>query len=95
MQVLSDFRHVNLKTPSGLYVGKRVGYDVDLNRIRSVIQRIVRGLYFAESGNPLGLNNEVRVFGDEDLEEQPSEILQQLQQPILNPLATLPPDNYR
>jgi hypothetical protein len=51
----------------------------------------VRGLYFTESGNPLGLNNEVRVYADEDLEEQPVDVLEQLKQTILNPLATLPP----
>ncbi len=88
---LSDLRYVNLKTPSGLYVGRRLGYDVDMNRIRSVVGRIVRGLYFAESGKPLGLNNEVRVYTDEDLAEQSVEVIQELKQTILNPLASLPP----
>ncbi len=90
-QILSDFRYVQLKTPSGLYVGKRKGYNVDSRRIHRVVERTVRGLYFAESGNPLGLNNEVRVYSNEDLEGQPQDVMDQLKQTILIPLATYPP----
>jgi hypothetical protein len=90
-QVLSDFKFINLQTRSGIYLGKRIGYEVDTNRIRSVVQRIVRGLYFIESGNPLGLENDVRVFDEEDLQGQSSEFLQQLKQNILNPLSNLKP----
>jgi hypothetical protein len=90
-QILSDLRNVQLKTPAGLYIGKRLGYDVDLSRIRRVVERTVRGLYFAESGNPLGLNNEVHVYANEDLELQPQHVLEQLTQTILTPLATFPP----
>lgn len=90
-RILSDLRYVQLKTPSGLYIGKRVGYNVDLSRVRRVVERTIRGLYFAESGNPLGLNNEVRVYLNEDLEGQPDDVLEQLNQTILIPLATYPP----
>jgi hypothetical protein len=91
IQTMSDLTYVNLKTKSGLYVGRRFGYNVNMNRIRRVVQRIVRGLYFSESGKPLGLYNEVRVNMDEDLMQQPPEFLEQLKQTILNPLASLPP----
>jgi hypothetical protein len=90
-QILSDFRYVQLKTSSGLYIGKRNGYNVELSRIRGVVERTVRGLYFAESGNPLGLNNEVRVYSNEDLEEQPQDVIDQFKQTILIPLAAYPP----
>jgi hypothetical protein len=90
-QVISDLRYVELKTPSGLYARKRIAYQVDLNRIRRVVERVVRGLYFVESGNPLGLNNEVRVFTSEDLELQPNDVVEELQRTILTPLATYPP----
>jgi hypothetical protein len=48
-------------------------------------------LYFAESGNPLGLNNDVRVYTNEDLRLQPPDVLEELQQTILIPMATFPP----
>jgi hypothetical protein len=61
-----------------------------MNRIRRVVERTVRGLYFAESGSPLGPDTEVRIYCDEDLESLPSDILKQLRQTILTPLAALP-----
>jgi hypothetical protein len=91
-QILSDFRYVHLKTPSDLYIGKRIGYHVDLSRIRRVVERTVRGLYFTKLGNPLGLNNEVRVYQNEDLEGYPQDVIDQLTQKILTPLATYPPN---
>ena len=87
-QVLSDVRWVNLRTTSGLYIGRRLGYDVDLNRIRCVVERTIRGLYFEEFGKPLGLNNEVRVYTDGDIELQPDDVLEQLKQDVLKPLST-------
>ncbi len=89
--ILSDFHPVQLHTPSGLYVGKGLAYDVDMNRIRYVVERTVRGIYFAESCHPLGLNNEVRVYSNDDLGLQPREVLDQLSQTILAPLAANAP----
>jgi hypothetical protein len=90
-KVISDTIIVDVKTKSGIFLGKRLGYNVDMDRIRKVVQRIVRGLYFIESGNPLGINNEVRVWVEEDLQEQPLKVLQQFQETIFKPLATLSP----
>jgi len=89
-QFLSDIRYVELKTPAGLYLGKRLGYNVDVTRIHRVVERTVRGLYFTESGNILGLNNEVRVYLNEDLQEQPQNVIDQLRKTIIAPLATYP-----
>lgn len=85
---LSDLHNIHLYTPSGLYAGKGVAYDVDLERLRKVAERTIRGLYFAESKQPLGLNNEVHVYCNEDLELQPPKVLDQLKLTILNPIAT-------
>lgn len=85
---LTDFRPVQLHTPGSLY--SRLGYNVDLTRIRRVVERTVRGLYFAESRNALGFNNAVRIYGNEDLHNESAEILQELNQTILLPLATIP-----
>jgi hypothetical protein len=89
-QFLSDIHLVQLKTPSGLYLGKRLGYNVDMNRIRRVVQRTIRGLYFVESRKPLGLNNEVRIYTEEDIKELPQDVRDQLIQTILTPLVTYP-----
>ncbi|HIJ90087.1 MAG: HNH endonuclease [Desulfobulbaceae bacterium] len=85
---LSDFKKVQTKTPSGLYAGKRLGYDVDLNRIRKVIERVVRGFYFAEVGKPLGFNIGVKIISNDDLQDEPQDFIKELKETILVPLAS-------
>ena len=88
---ISDIRNIPLYTPHGLYAGKGIEYKVDLERFRNVVERTIRGLYFTESKHPLGLNNEVRVYCNEDLELQPHIILDQIKQTILNPIENKTP----
>ena len=89
-QIVSDFTRVELKTQSGLYIGSRPGYNVDMDRIRKVLKRIVRGLYFKETGNPLGLETEIRIYLDDDYIKLTSEARATLE-PIMSFLGSLPP----
>jgi len=82
-----DFQRVPLRTPGGGSLGHATGYDVDLVRIRRTVERFIRGLYFAERATPLGSNNEVRVYLDEDLQEEDPSALESLTNTILRPLA--------
>jgi hypothetical protein len=88
---LNDIREVNARTPSGLHLRKHLAFDVDLARIRKVVRRIVRGLYFAEAGTPLGSGAEVDVHCNEDLEDQDARLLEDLKETILMPLAAQVP----
>lgn len=47
---LSRMRPVMLRSASGLYLGRRMGYDVDDDRLIRVLTRIVKGLFFHEKG---------------------------------------------
>jgi len=87
----ADIRSVPLSTPAGIFIGQRLGYDVDMIRIRRVVERITRGFYFVERGSPLGLHNEVRVHADEDLQQETKETLNDLNKNILFPLAAQTP----
>ncbi len=44
---------VNLITPSGLFVGRAMAMDVSGERIRRVLNRTIRGLYYHERGERL------------------------------------------
>lgn len=85
---LSDIRRVQAKTLGGLYAETYLGYDVDLNRIRKVVERVVRGLYFAEVCIPLGLDNRVKVVLNEDLFAESKEFIEELKRTILDPLSS-------
>jgi len=54
--------HVNVTTPAGLYLGRRIAIDVDDSRLERVVTKIVRGLYFFEYGDRLHKTSSVQVL---------------------------------
>jgi hypothetical protein len=53
MAFLRSAREVELRTSAGLYIGRGGVYDVDVPRVDRVVQRIVTGLLYGETRNPL------------------------------------------
>lgn len=88
---MKDTRKVQLKTPGGLYLDKRYIFDVDTERIFRVVKKIIRGLYYHETGNRLDNNCEVDVHSNDTLSDNSPEILQDLQNKILIPLSNKTP----
>ena len=50
---LASVQSVEVKTPSGLYVGDSLAYDVSFRRLNRVAARITRGLFCFEHKAPL------------------------------------------
>jgi hypothetical protein len=50
-------------SPSGIYLGQRMAYDVDLERLCRVIERTTRGLYFHEFGHRMSDQDDCRTYG--------------------------------
>lgn len=88
---LSDIRVVQLRTQAGLHLGKRLAFDVNLQCIQRVVERTVRGLFFHVTGQRLHPDYDVAVHSDDTLREKPEEVLEELRQTILIPLARIPP----
>lgn len=84
---ISDFRTVQDRTPAGLYLEKRLAYDVDLQRIFGIVEKTVRGLFFHETGRRLHPSYGVATQSDDTLRHEPAEFLEELRQTILFPLA--------
>jgi hypothetical protein len=57
-----SIKEVELMTSSGLFLGQRPGYDVDLARLDHVAQRIVKGLFYRERGVRLPDDYEVSAY---------------------------------
>jgi hypothetical protein len=64
--------------PSGLYVGEGGRFVADMERIRSVVRRIVRGLHFAKVGVALPVDQEILVLEDEILEQAAPDIRKEM-----------------
>ena len=64
---LKTLRKVPAYTASGLYAGYRGAYDVNLRRLDAVVARIVKGLFYKQSGRRLPDNYEVTVLSEDGL----------------------------
>jgi len=67
--LISGSERVNVFTKSGLFTGKKTTYNVDLNRLRNVINRITRGIYYKKEGEVLDENYDVKTYTSEDIAE--------------------------
>ena len=49
----------HVRTPAGIYLGRRMALDIDYDRLYRVVAKIVRGLYYYEFKEPLGKDVEI------------------------------------
>jgi hypothetical protein len=61
-EIFRGLRVVPRTTPSGLIVGAGPAFQIDLNRIHHVIEKIIRGIYFYKSETRFPVDHEIRVF---------------------------------
>jgi hypothetical protein len=65
--MLTGMTPVELTTPAGVYIGKTMAINVKLDRVRRVLNRTVRGLFYHERKQRLPTNCIVSSFTDIDL----------------------------
>ncbi|MFO0813566.1 MAG: hypothetical protein U0796_10125 [Gemmatales bacterium] len=92
--LLESFRkwvhNVEVQSPSGLFLGRRMQVDIDLDRLYRVVARIVRGLYFVETETILSPAAKVEVYSDERINENRREVANEFVANIAVPLAKQP-----
>jgi len=81
---------VEVRTPAGLYLGPRWGFDVDLVRLDRVVARTVRGLYWHETGEVLPQSARVQAWSEDGMRDLDAGTTQVLKRTILIPLASVP-----
>ncbi len=52
-RIVKSFRRINLVSPGGIYIGRRLAQEIDEERLHDVAIKVVRGLYYFEYGTPL------------------------------------------
>ena len=87
--LLNDWRNVDVTTKGGIFLGRRTAFEVDMNRIARVVQRIVRGLYYHEVNTPL--SGGVKIVSNENLSEQEPDVIRDMEETIIKPLAAVVP----
>jgi hypothetical protein len=87
---LSSTFTVRQFTPSGLYAGNELGFNVDLGRLFRVVERTIRGLYFHETGNRISSKYGVQIHCEDSLRGTSKRDLDELHETIISPLANMP-----
>lgn len=87
---LGALRQVDVRTPSGLHLGRRQAMEVDLNRLNRVAEQIAKGLYYADTGEPLPSTVVCGSIAEDTLLEQTAEWRAELEDTILGPLMAEP-----
>lgn len=82
---LDRVRYVDALSPSGLYVGRRMAYDVNLARLDCVISRVVKGLFYRLKGYRLPSECSVACFSEDGLRNMSAHDMADLQQKIVLP----------
>lgn len=85
--ILQNTKRVNLKTKSGLNLGYRLAYNVDLKRLGMVVERIVRGLFVNETGGILPKEALVSVWNEDGLSFMGKNHIKELQDTIVTPVT--------
>ncbi len=60
--IISSFQRVELQSPGGIYIGHAPAFQVDNQRIKRVLARIVRALYFTVNRALIPAHNDVHVW---------------------------------
>ena len=69
-KVMGSFVDVDVKTAGGLYLPSKLGFQFDKSRVSRVLQRIVRGIFYHEFGQPVPADCRV----DADLDQYGKDI---------------------
>lgn len=87
---LDDLLMADVYSPLGLYAGQSIAAVVDRRRINRVVSRIVRGLYWHETGRRFADDHDVFVIEKESLNLRRPNIQQHLRDKIAIPLSQRP-----
>jgi hypothetical protein len=77
--LLGTTKDLPVYSPSGIYLGQKMSYDVDLNRLCNVIARTTYGLYLDKFGHRLSDDHRCKVYAIDGFDLAAPEILAQLQ----------------
>jgi hypothetical protein len=90
-RILGSMRHVALRTPAGLHIGRAPGFEVDLVRLDCVVARVTRGLYWHHHDHRrLPDDHEVAVWSEDGLRGITLADAQHLRSTLVDPVLRNP-----
>ncbi len=89
--LLKSIKNVNVRSRSGLYLGRKGAFDVNLARLDNVARRITKGLFYHEKGYRLPDVYDAVAYSESGLQDATDDFKQELQTNIFQPLMANAP----
>ncbi len=87
----SRLKLAEVQTTGGIFAGIKPIYEIESDRIRSVIDRITKGLYFKKEKEILSEDYEITSFFLEDWTKSPAKYRSILVEEVLEPMKKIKP----
>ena len=90
-RIANATREVSVISTNGLFVGRRLAYDVDLIRLDRVVRRTLTGLYYSEIGYRLPDGYIAEVYSEDGLRDMSASAVEEMHRELIRPaLANVP-----
>jgi len=73
--IRQSLKPIEILTEGGIFLGRRIGYEIDVDRFNNVIQRTIKGLFWHERRFRLSDEFEVKIKMQPDVREIKPEVL--------------------
>jgi hypothetical protein len=84
--ILEKTRPVQVRSPQGIFLGTKLGYEVRFDRLFKVLERTVKGLFFFEAGYPLSIDYRPLIHSRDTIADLNFDVQGEMQRNIINPL---------
>jgi len=88
---LNTLQKINIYTKEGIFISETGIYEVDIQRIKRVVERTVKGLFYHEMKTRLSDNYEVTVFSSSEMTYFPSDVHNFLESEVFPLLISIKP----
>jgi hypothetical protein len=82
---------ISIMSPVGLYLGRRMAYNVDLKRLDRVVARITKGLFYSRKGHRVPDGYEVHAFSESGIRDLTSAETAQMHRDLIGPVLNNTP----
>jgi hypothetical protein len=89
-RIADSTEEVRVVSKAGLFLGTRLGYRVDLERLDRVVARTVRGLYFEVKGYRVPDGYATTVYSEDGLSDIPPAYAEKLREQLILPALANP-----
>lgn len=76
--IMNSIKKQDLKIQNGIYLGKISTYDINMERVNNVTDRVIQGLYFKITGNsiPEGYDHFSTIYRRDNIDKQSEKAFQ-------------------